>query len=94
MQYGGTLSSGTANVDLATFSNPAGGGAYVVWCPTSNGTTVPAYALQLSGSATQATQIVLADQQPTGVQSPLTIAGGQVSVDVSETPTLVLVDAL
>ena len=70
-------------------------GAYVVWAPTSNGTSdTMGYMLSLASDATSAQGVVLADQQLMGTESTLTITGAKVSVDVSETPTIVLVDHL
>jgi len=94
MVWQGEPATGNANVMVATFAAPSGpGGAYVLWAPTSNGTTVPGYALDVGG-ATTVTQVSLADQKLTGVETTLSPSGGKVSVDVSESPVLVLVDAL
>ncbi len=67
--------------------------AYVVWSPTSNASVVHAFALPI-GAATQATAVSLVDQSAVGTESVLAPAGGAVAVDVTETPTIVLVDAL
>ncbi len=92
MVWQGEPATGNANVMMATFAEPSGaGGAYVVWAPTSNGTTVPGYSLDVGG-ATTVTQVALADQKLTGVETTLSPSGGKVSVDVSESPVLVLVD--
>ena len=69
------------------------GGAYVVWAKTSSAKVVPGYALAVPGAA-HATAVTLADQQATGVEAALAPANGTVTLDVSETPTIVLVDAL
>jgi hypothetical protein len=93
MVWQGQPATGNANVSVATFADSSGtGGAYVLWAPTSNGTTTPGYLLDIGG-ATTATQVTLADQQPTGVETALSPNGGKVSVDVGETPVIVLVDA-
>jgi hypothetical protein len=95
MRYAATVTSNSANVDIVSFRDTkSAGGAYVLWAPTSNATVVKGYALDLGASATSATQVLLADQQMTGVASTLMVSGGKVTVDVTETPTLVLVDQL
>jgi hypothetical protein len=48
--------------------------------------------LSVASDATSAQAVVLADQQLMGNESTLTITGAKVSVDVTETPTIVLVD--
>lgn len=68
------------------------GGAYAVWCPTSDGTTVPGYHLTLSGAATAASQITLTPGKPSGITTPLSLLGKTVSIDVSERPVIVLVN--
>jgi hypothetical protein len=65
--------------------------AYVVWSPTSNATVVSDFALAVPG-ATTATQVTLADGQLNGTEAPLSVAKGAVTLDVSETPTIVIVD--
>jgi hypothetical protein len=93
MVWQGQPSTGNPDVMEATFADSAGaGGAYVLWAPTSNGTTVPGFALDV-GSATTVTQVALADQKLAGVETTLAPSGGKVSVDVSETPILVLVSS-
>jgi hypothetical protein len=90
----GEATSANANVLIYKFKDPASSkGAYVVWAPTSNATVVSSFSLPI-GSATTATAVVLADQQMTGVETTLTPAAGAVTLDVSETPTIVLVDAI
>jgi len=95
MRYAAEVTSGNANVDIVSFADTHGpGGAYVLWAPTSNATVVNGYSLPVPAAATTATQVLLVDQQLTGTASPLTIMGGAVTVDVSETPTLVILDHL
>ncbi|WP_135556743.1 fibronectin type III domain-containing protein [Paenibacillus cymbidii] len=93
MRYLAEQSSGNSNVLVYKFKNATGtGGAYVVWCKTSNNTTVPGYSLSLAGSPTTASQVTLANGDTDGVTSALTIAGGSVTVNVGETPIFVLVN--
>ncbi len=95
MVFTGNPASGQAGVSLAAFKDTAGpGGALVLWSPTSSASVVSGYALSLPAAATSATAVALADQQQNGVETSLTPAGGKVTLDVSETPTIVLVDAM
>ena len=68
-------------------------GAYVVWAPTSTAQVVSGYSLA-TGSATSATIVKLADKQMNGTESSATPSAGAVKVDVSETPTIVMVDSI
>jgi hypothetical protein len=89
------VASGDPNVMVYRFKDTtSAGGAFVVWAPTSSAKVVSQYRLTLPAGTTSAKQIVLADQQPTGVETTLTIAGGKVQFDVDETPTIILVDAI
>lgn len=95
MVFAGEQPSGNASVTVYRFRDTQGpGGALVVWSPTSNATTVPGYALALPTGATSAKEVQLVDQQPNGVEQSLGPSGGQVKLDVSETPAIVLVDAM
>jgi hypothetical protein len=94
LAWAGQLASGNPNVMIDEFKDPQSAkGAYVVWAPTSNATVVHGFSLPVA-PATAATAVVLADKSTTGTESKLTPSGGAVSVDVSETPLIVLVDAL
>jgi hypothetical protein len=87
-------STGDANVRVMTFRDRSSlNGARVVWMPTSAGMTRAGYSLDV-GAATTATAVKLVDQQPNGTASTITVAGGHAAVDISETPLIVLVDAL
>jgi hypothetical protein len=89
--YVGEISSGQSDVKIAQFKDTkSGGGAFVVWAPTSQGTVHAGYALPLPNGTTTAMSIALEDQQPNGVETALTPANGAVTLDVSETPTIVL----
>jgi len=95
MVFSGEQVSGQNDVTVYKFKDTTGpGGALVVWCPTSSAHLVSGYALSLPAGATTATAVALADQQPMGVESMLAPAGGKVTLDVSETPTIVLVDSM
>jgi hypothetical protein len=89
--YAGELASGLTDVRVARFADTAGpGGAFVVWAPTSNATVHKGYALALPSGVSSVKSVALADQQMNGVETPLVPANGSVTLDVGETPTLVL----
>jgi len=89
----GEQSSGNPDVWIYKFKAQSGNnGAYVLWCPTEDGTTAGNYELTLTASPTTATLVEMADGDTDGVPSNLTISGGTVTVDVSECPIFVLVN--
>ncbi|MEO6992843.1 MAG: Ig-like domain-containing protein [Lacunisphaera sp.] len=88
----GKVSTGNPSVYAYKFKNISGNsGVYVLWCPTSNNTTVNAYQLAVPG-ATNATKIALTPGSTTGTPSALAIGNGTVNVNVSEQPVFVKVD--
>jgi hypothetical protein len=90
----GEMPSGRPDVMIAKFKDPkSAAGAYVVWAPTSNATVVEGFTLPV-GPATTATEVVLSNGSTTGTESTLMPAGGNVTIDVNETPAIVLVDAV
>ncbi len=93
MKFTGKQPSGNPNVWIYKFKSiTSNNGAYVIWCPTSNGTAVNNYQLSLSPNAATATLITLQNGDTDGVPSSLTISGSKVEVNVSEGPKFVLVD--
>jgi hypothetical protein len=95
MVFTGNPSSGKTDVSIATFKDTAGpGGAYVVWSPTSTANVESGYALSISTAVTTAKAVALADQKPNGVETSLSPMNGAVTLDVTETPTLVIVDKM
>jgi hypothetical protein len=95
----GETTSASPNVVTEAFKNAthAGSsgsqGAYVVWSPTSNASIVHGFNLPIGSAATHAIAVSLEDQSLTGAESTLVPTGGNVVLDVSETPTIVLVDS-
>jgi hypothetical protein len=91
MKYVGEQTSGNFNVTIYKFKSTTGNnGAYVAWCPTSNGTTVNNYQLSLTTSATSSTLVTMQNGDNDGVPSALTISSNKVTVNVSERPIFVL----
>jgi endoglucanase len=91
MVYAGSPASGQSDVKIAQFTDTkSSGGALVVWAPTSNATVHTGYSLALPSGATSATAVALVDKQQNGTATILTPSGGAVTLDVSETPTIVL----
>lgn len=85
--------SGNPNIWIYRYKNPkTGKGAYVLWCPTSDGTTVENYELKLTGNASSAIKVSLADKQEFGNQSAQTISNHIIKTDVNERPEFILVD--
>lgn len=88
MRFGAIVQSGRPDVRIYRFDTANGkGAAYAVWCPTSEDKHIAAYRLPLS--AKRATHIAFSDSDANGVVTPLTVSGGGVSIDVSETPVIV-----
>jgi hypothetical protein len=93
MRYAGTAQSGKPNLDIARFYDAAANqGAYVLWMTTSDGSVSNGYALALPGAISSATTVTLTAGSPSGTATPSVVSSHTVSVNVSETPTLVLVD--
>lgn len=91
MRYVGEQAAGNPHVMIYRFKRGVGGGgAYVAWCPTSDGTVESHYELPVAG--TKATLVTLTDDQKDGTATPLTMQNGKVGVDVSERPVIVLTD--
>ena len=93
MVFDKEIDSGNPNVMVYRFKDSqSGGGAYVVWAPTSSAMVVSKYELAIGG-ATTVKQITLADQMPNGIEASLSPAAAKVAFDVTETPTIIRVDA-
>jgi hypothetical protein len=91
MVYSAPLMSGVSNVMIYQFKETMSmGGALVVWAPTSNATVVSGYSLSIPAGFTSASAVALTDQQQNGVETSLSVSSGHVTLDVSETPTIVL----
>jgi hypothetical protein len=91
MTYAGQVSSGATDVSIAGFRDTKGpGGALVVWAPTSKALVHSGYALALPSGANSVRAVTLVDKSVTGNETSLSPSGGSVTVDVSETPTIVL----
>jgi len=91
-QFDSEVPSGNPNVLIYRFKQANTTNAvYAVWSPTSNDTTVPAYRLALRSGESTATLVTMQKGVRDGVASPLTVTGGAVNVNVSETPVFVQV---
>jgi hypothetical protein len=87
--------SGNPNVNVYALADTASaGGALVVWAPSSTAAEIQGYSLALPAGAKAAKAVTLADQMQNGVEAALTPSGGSVTIDVTETPTIVLVDSI
>jgi hypothetical protein len=86
MRFVKELDSGSPDVRIATFQDDAGKGAYVVWAPTSSAKVVSSYTLK---GVTSGTLVTLADKDSKGAEKSFTG-----TMDITETPSIVLVDHL
>lgn len=87
--------SGNENVWVYRFKNPqTGEGAYVLWCPTSDGTSVEDYALEFSGNVQSATKISLEHKQEKGIREELGVSNQTIKTGVSERPVIILTSQL
>jgi len=87
--------SGDKNVWIYRYkSKTTGKGAYVLWCPTSDGTTVENYELNMTGNVKSATNVSLADKQEFGIREMQEIVNHTIKINVSERPVIILVDKL
>jgi len=92
MRFAGEMASGNAAVRVYRFKSASGpGGAYVVWRPTSDGSTLARFTLKTGGGATVATLVTLVKGHPSGAATPLPLTGGRATLSVSERPVIVLV---
>jgi len=95
MRFAGEQPSGNADVKVYRFQSTAGpGGAYVIWRPTSDGSTLPHFTLAMSGKPGGATLVTLVKGKPGGAAIPLPLTGGRATLAVSERPVIVLVNHL
>jgi hypothetical protein len=95
MSFSAEQTSGNPNVTVYAFKDTKSkGGALVVWAPTSTAQVVSGYRLALPAGVTTASSVALTDGQQNGVETALTPAGGTVTIDVSETPQIILVNAM
>jgi hypothetical protein len=65
---------------------------YVLWCPTSDGTTVKDYMFSLSEKTQTAMLVRLSKDNPAGIISPLRFTNNITEVGVSETPVMIVVE--
>ncbi len=91
MVFDTEIPTGNPNVMVYRFKHTSQGAAtYVVWCPTSNQTTVQDFALTLAGDENTAKLVQLAEGSIVGSESPLVINNHQVHINVSERPVFVM----
>lgn len=95
MLFHDEFDSGNDDVWIYRYRHPeTGKGAYVLWCPTADGTVINNYKLRLNNSTQTASLISLLDKMETGSKEELTIENRFVTVNVSERPVIVLVDKI
>ena len=92
MAFQEEFESGHRDVMVYRYMNADGKSAFVLWCPTSDGTKVENYELHLCG-ATTAELVEFANKQDLGIHSALTVGeDGKVTVNVSECPIIILAE--
>jgi hypothetical protein len=89
--YTGEQNSYNSDVLIYKFENASRDTLiYAVWAPTSNGTIVEDYQLNLTGKPASARQIELIDGETQGMRTELNINRNTVSITVKEKPVFVL----
>lgn len=95
MRFAGEAPSQDARVRIYRFKRIGGpGGAFALWCPTSNGTAVDGYRFTLPQAATHATLVELHTGSIHGVTSDLRITSRRTTLRVTERPVFVVVDRM
>ncbi len=93
MKFDQKIAYGSSNVWVYKFKNPTNPQvAYVLWSPTSDGTVIENYQLNLGSGETTATKVDFVAGDVDGVDSVLTITSGAVTLKVTEKPIIVLAD--
>jgi hypothetical protein len=79
------------NVWVYRFKNlETGSGAYVLWCPTADGTTVTGFELLLESEVQRVVQVNLEHEQDAGIRKELNPQNRKLRIDVSERPVILL----
>jgi hypothetical protein len=90
--FAGAVTASNAAVKIDQLSDPVHHQtAWVLWSPTSTDAKVIGISLPV-GARTRVTAVRLVDHQLTGAASTLPVSSGQVTLDVDETPVLVIAD--
>jgi len=91
MHFENEIQSGNSKVMIYKFKNDNENvGAYAVWCPTSNQTSVSGYELTLAADESQVKLVELMEGSTTGQQTSLNVVNGKVMINVSERPVFVI----
>jgi hypothetical protein len=91
MVFSAEVTSGATDVKVFRFADTkSSGGALVVWSPTSNANVHAGYSLAIPAGNATVKAVALVDKMQNGAETALALAGGAVTLDVSETPTIVL----
>ena len=93
MRFDGDKISQHPDVLIYKFKSvDAKNGAYVVWCPTSEGITVENFQLNFDSSTAVAVLIKLINNSKEGCSEKLKISGNSVTINVGEKPVFILVN--
>jgi hypothetical protein len=93
MVFTGEQTASDTTVLIYKFKNiNTNAGVYAVWCKTAADHRANGFNLPLATTATSATLTKLTPGDTDGVTSALTISGGKVSINVTESPVFVTVN--
>jgi hypothetical protein len=94
MYYSREKTSGASDVWIYEFITPdADKTAFVIWCPTSDGTQVKSYKLNIEDKLySSASQIKLMNGFTRGKINPINLTHGTAMINVTERPTIILLE--
>ncbi len=93
MYFDQEIASGNPDVMIYKFkhANDPNYSAYVLWCPTSNQTTVDDFAFQLHPNEKQAKLVELSEGSINGVENIIPTVDDKVILNISERPVILIV---
>ena len=86
------IDSGNKDVWIYEFADDNGKVGYAVWCPTSNGTVVEDFVLNIDGDKATLVETDSKNADIDGVSTNLQITNNTVTITVSESPVYVVVE--
>ena len=86
------IDSGNKDVWIYEFADNNGKVGYAVWCPTSNGTVVEDFVLNIDGNKATLVECDAKNADIDGVSTNLQITNNTVTITVGESPVYVIVE--
>ena len=86
------IDSGNKDVWIYEFADDNGKVGYAVWCPTSNGTVVEDFVLNIDGNKATLVECDAKNADIDGVSTNLQITNNTVTITVGESPVYVIVE--